>query len=99
MEQSLKAVAPEGLISIIGFLGGGMGERKAGFWDCFNSACLVRGVLVGSKNQFQDMLSFIQEKRIQPVVDEKVWKFEQAREAYEYLQAQKFFGKVVIEID
>ncbi|KAJ9607479.1 hypothetical protein H2200_007557 [Cladophialophora chaetospira] len=98
MEQSLKAVAPEGLISIIGFLGGGMGERKTGFWDCFASACLVRGVLVGSKKQFRDMLSFMEEKGVRPVVDEKVFTFEKAREAYEYLQAQKFFGKVVITI-
>ena len=98
MEQSLLAVAPEGLISIIGFLGGGMGERRTGFWDCFASACLVRGVLVGSKKQFGDMLAFIEEKGIKPVVDENVFSFEKAREAYEYLQAQKFFGKVVIEV-
>ncbi|EXJ71316.1 uncharacterized protein A1O5_05122 [Cladophialophora psammophila CBS 110553] len=101
MEQSLKAVAPEGVISIIGFLGGeaAAGERRTGFWDCFASACLVRGVLVGSKRQFRDMLAFMEEKGIRPVIDGKTWKLEQAREAYEYLRAQKFFGKVVIEIE
>ncbi|KIW91119.1 uncharacterized protein Z519_08013 [Cladophialophora bantiana CBS 173.52] len=101
MEQSLKAVAPEGIISIIGFLGGeaAAGQRQTGFWDCFASACLVRGVLVGSKRQFRDMLAFIEENGIRPVIDEKTWKLEQAREAYEYLRAQKFFGKVVIEIE
>jgi NADPH:quinone reductase-like Zn-dependent oxidoreductase len=99
MEQSLKAVAPEGLISIIGFLGGSMGERKTGFWDCFASACLVRGVLVGSKKQFGDMLSFMEEKGVRPLVDEKTFGFEDAREAYEYLQAQRFFGKVVIDLE
>ncbi|ETI21942.1 hypothetical protein G647_06012 [Cladophialophora carrionii CBS 160.54] len=98
MEQSLKAVAPEGLISIIGFLGGNPAERKTGFWDCFTSACLVRGVLVGSKKQFRDMLSFMEDKGVRPVVDEKTFKFEKAREAYEYLLAQKFFGKVVMEV-
>ncbi|OAG36778.1 hypothetical protein AYO21_09051 [Fonsecaea monophora] len=100
MEQSLKAVAPEGIISIIGFLGGsGTSERKTGFWDCFASACLVRGVLVGSKRQFREMLAFMEEKGVRPVVDEQVWGFEQAKQAYEYLRAQKFFGKVVIEIE
>lgn len=98
MQQSFKAIAPEGLISIIGFLGGSMGERKVGFWDCFVSGCLVRGTLVGSKRQFRDMLAFMEEKGVRPVVDDKVWDFEQARQAYEYLQGQKFFGKVVIEI-
>ncbi|KIX95223.1 uncharacterized protein Z520_09139 [Fonsecaea multimorphosa CBS 102226] len=101
MEQSLKAVAPEGIISIIGFLGGdlGGGKKRTGFWDCFASACLVRGVLVGSKRQFRDMLAFMEEKGVRPVIDEKVWRFERAREAYEYLRAQKFFGKVVIDIE
>jgi NADPH:quinone reductase-like Zn-dependent oxidoreductase len=98
MEQSLKAVAPEGLISIIGFLGGGMGERKAGFWDCFTSGCLVRGVAAGNKRQFRDMLAFMEEKGIRPIIDEQSFTFERAREAYEYLQAQKYFGKVVIDV-
>ena len=98
MEQSLKAVPLGGLIPIIGFLGGSMGERKTGFWDCFASACLVRGVLVGSKKPFRDMLAFLEEKGIKPVVDRKVFTFEKTREAYEHLQAQKFFGKVVIHI-
>ncbi|OAP54260.1 hypothetical protein AYL99_11361 [Fonsecaea erecta] len=100
MEQSLKAVAPEGIISIIGFLGGSAsGEKKTGFWDCFVSACLVRGVLVGSKRQFRDMLAFMEERGVRPVIDEKTWMFEQAKEAYEYLRAQKFFGKVVVDIE
>lgn len=101
MAQSLKIVAGEGIISIIGFLGGGLGgegTRKTGFWDCFTSNCLVRGVIVGSRKQFRDMLAFMEEKGVKPVVDERVWPFDQARGAYEYLQAQKFFGKVVIDV-
>ena len=98
MEQSLKAIALEGLISIIGFLGGATGERRTGFWDCFTNLCMVRGVNVGNKKQFGDMLRFMEEKKLRPVVDEKLFSFDKAREAYEYLQAQKYFGKVVIEV-
>ena len=98
MEQSLKAVAPEGLNSIIGFLGSRMDERKTGFWDCFFSARLMRGVLVGSRRRLKNMLAFMDEKGIKPVVDKKVFAFVTARDAYEHLQAQKFFGKVVIDI-
>lgn len=35
---------------------------------------------------------------MKPVVDERVFPFEQAREAYEYVLGQKFFGKVVIRV-
>lgn len=96
MKQSLRAVAPEGVVSIIGFLSGG--EREVGFWDAFRASCVVRGINVGSRAQFQEMNRFIEEKRIVPVVDEKVFGFEEARKALEYLQAQQFFGKVVIKV-
>jgi NADPH:quinone reductase-like Zn-dependent oxidoreductase len=99
MAQSFKAIASEGVISIIGFLGGNSRQRQASFWDTFATACIVRGINVGSRKQFRDMLAFIEEKQIKPVVDEQRFKFEDAKKAYEYLQAQKFFGKVVIEVE
>ena len=97
MKESLKAVAIEGVINIVGFLGGGEKDKEIGFWDCFKSTCIVRGVNVGSREQFEEMIRFIEEHNIKPVVDEKVFEFEQAKEAYQYLQEQNFFGKVVIK--
>ena len=97
MKESLKAVAIEGVISIVGFLGGGEKDTKTGFWDCFKSTCIVRGVNVGSSEQFEEMNRFIEEHNIKPIVDEKVFEFDQAKEAYQYLLEQKFFGKVVIK--
>ena len=97
MKESLKAVAIEGVISIVGFLGGGKKDTEIGFWDCFKSTCIVRGVNVGSREQFEAMNRFIEEHNIKPVVDEKVFEFEQAKEAYQYLLDQKFFGKVVMK--
>lgn len=32
------------------------------------------------------------------MVDEKIFAFEKAREAYEYVLGQEFFGKVVIRL-
>lgn len=96
MVQSFKAVATEGVISIIGFLASG--EQKATMWDTFISGCIVRGINVGSRVQFQEMNRFIEEKKITPVVDERVFEFEKAREAFDYLRAQQFFGKVVIKV-
>lgn len=98
MAQSFKAIACEGVISIIGFLAAGDGEKKTSFWDTFATASVVRGMTVGSRQQFQEMNRFIEEKKIVPIVDEEIFEFERAREAFDYLKRQQFFGKVVIDV-
>jgi len=58
MAQSLKAVKIDGVITIIGFLGGGAKEQP-GFLDALMNICTVRGVLVGSRIQFEEMVSLL----------------------------------------
>ncbi|EMC91799.1 hypothetical protein BAUCODRAFT_38938 [Baudoinia panamericana UAMH 10762] len=99
MKQSLKAIAIDGVISIIGFLGGVKGEQQPTFLDCLNNICTVRGVLVGSRMQFEEMNRAIEANNIKPLVDEKVFKLEEVREAYQYMWDQKHFGKLCISID
>ncbi len=84
MQQSLKAIKPEGVISIIGFLGG-MAKEQPTFLDCLMNICTVRGVLVGSRLQFESMNECIDANGIKPVVDEKVFQLEELREAYQYM--------------
>lgn len=95
--QSLKAVKPEGTISIIGFLGG-MSKDQPTFLDCLNNMCTVRGLLVGSRQQFEAMNAAIDASNIKPVVDEKVFSLEDTKEAYQYMWDQKHFGKLTIKI-
>ena len=97
MAQSLKAIKPEGVISIIGFLGG-MTRDQPSFLDCLNNLCTVRGVMVGSRQQFEQMNEAIDANGIKPVVDEKVFGFEEAKDAYQYMWDQKHFGKLTIKI-
>jgi NADPH:quinone reductase-like Zn-dependent oxidoreductase len=98
MVQSLKAIKMEGVISIIGFLGG-MSKDQPSFLDCLNNVCTVRGVLVGSRLQFDDMNRAIEANKIKPVVDERVFKLDEAKEAYQYMWDQKHLGKLVIRVD
>ena len=98
MAQSLKAIKIDGVISIIGFLGGSS-EDQPSFLDCLSNLCTVRGILVGSRLQFEDMNRAIEANKIKPVVDERVFKLEEAKEAYQYMWDQKHFGKVVIKVD
>ena len=98
MAQSLKAIRPEGIISIIGFLGGYSKDQPT-FLECLQNICTVRGVLVGSRQQFEQMNAAIDANNIKPVVDEKVFSLEETKEAYQYMWEQKHFGKLTIKID
>ncbi|KAL9615025.1 MAG: hypothetical protein Q9167_000557 [Letrouitia subvulpina] len=84
MAQSLKAIKPEGVISIIGFLGG-KGKDQPSFLECLTCICTVRGVAVGSRLQFEQMNEAIDATGIKPVVDEKVFALEELKEAYQYM--------------
>ncbi|KAI4094005.1 MAG: hypothetical protein LQ344_002450 [Seirophora lacunosa] len=99
MAQSLKAIRPEGVISVIGFLGGMAKEQQPSFIECLNHICIVRGALVGSRLQFQAMNEAIDAAGIKPVVDEKVFALEELKEAYLYMWEQKHFGKLTVKID
>ncbi|KAH9810497.1 zinc-type alcohol dehydrogenase-like protein [Teratosphaeria destructans] len=99
MKQSLNAIAIDGVIGIIGFLGGMKGERQPSFVDALSNICTVRGVLVGSRLQFEAMNKAIEANNIKPVVDQRVFKLEEAKDAYHYQWDQKHFGKVCISIE
>ncbi|KAJ4986260.1 Zinc-type alcohol dehydrogenase [Stagonosporopsis vannaccii] len=97
MAQSLKAIAIDGVISIIGFIGG-MDKNQPTFLETLNNICTVRGILVGSRLQMQDMVNAIEANDLHPVVDEKVFELKDLKEAYEYMWDQKHFGKLTIKV-
>ncbi|KAF7947585.1 hypothetical protein EAE96_008669 [Botrytis aclada] len=99
MAQSLKAIKIDGVISIIGFVGGQSKEKEPGFLDCLTNVCTVRGLLVGSREMFEDMNAAIDANGIKPVVDEKVFGLDELKEAYQYMWDQKHFGKLAIKIE
>ena len=98
MKQSLAAIIPEGVISLIGFLGG-MTKDQPSFLECLNNICIVRGALVGSRQQFEAMNEAIDATGIKPVLDDKMFTLEEIKEAYQYMWDQKHFGKLAIKID
>jgi NADPH:quinone reductase-like Zn-dependent oxidoreductase len=97
LRQSLNAVAIEGVISIIGFLG--EGEEAPSFLEALNNTCIVRGIWIGSRQQLEEVSRAIDANRIEPVIDDRVFKFDELKEAYQYMEAQKHFGKVCISFE
>ena len=57
----------------------------------------LRGIYVGSRQMFEAMNRAIDLHRIAPVID-RVFGFEQAKDAYRHLESQQHVGKVVIRI-
>lgn len=84
LSQSFKAIKMDGVISIIGFMGG-YSKNQPSFVECLSHICTTRGVLAGSRQQFEEMNAAIDASGIKPVVDEKVFAFEDVREAYQYM--------------
>ncbi|KAJ5949151.1 Polyketide synthase enoylreductase [Penicillium verhagenii] len=99
LKQSFKAIKYEGVISVIGFLGGADPKTQPSIVDTLANICTVRGVYVGSKQLMKDMIRAIEANDIHPVVDEKVFTLDQTREAYDYMWAQNHFGKLAIKIN
>jgi D-arabinose 1-dehydrogenase-like Zn-dependent alcohol dehydrogenase len=93
MKQSLDAIKMDGVISVIGFLGQG---EQPGMLEALMHGCIIRGILVGSRLQFEEMN--IDANNIKPVVDDKIFDFENAKAAYQYTWEQKHFGKAVIKV-
>jgi NADPH:quinone reductase-like Zn-dependent oxidoreductase len=53
---------------------------------------------VGSREGFENMNRAIASHQLRPVVD-RVFPFDRARDAFEYMASGSHFGKVCIEID
>ena len=97
LAQSFQAVCVDGVVSLTGILGD-EADEKPSVMDCLWRVCSARGLFLGTRNQFNDMVKFIEEKGIEPVVDDKIFNMDEVKEAFEWLEKQKHFSKVVIRI-
>ncbi|KAF2396618.1 zinc-binding alcohol dehydrogenase-like protein [Trichodelitschia bisporula] len=98
LKQSLNCIKLDGIISLIGFVGGNSKEPEPSFLEALAHVCTVRAVFVGSRLQMEEMIRAIEANDIHPVVDEKVFTLGQLKEAYQYMWDQKHFGKLCIKI-
>jgi NADPH:quinone reductase-like Zn-dependent oxidoreductase len=89
LEKSLKSVAVEGQISLVGVLADGPPTLDLNVLR--RSMSTLRPVAVGSRAQFIAM----NRARLKPVID-RVFSFDGAIAAFRYYEAGQFFGKVVI---
>jgi NADPH:quinone reductase-like Zn-dependent oxidoreductase len=93
LKRSIAAARMCGTVAIIGGLTGYGGQLEP--FAMIRGLKHLVGVLVGSRAMAEDLCRFVELAQIRPVID-RVFAFDQAREAYRYLEAARPFGKVVI---
>jgi NADPH:quinone reductase-like Zn-dependent oxidoreductase len=93
LPRSIASTRVAGHIALIGVLTGG--EINPAL--IFRNSLRVHGIYVGSQAMFERMNRAFGAAELRPVVD-KVFGFEDARQAFHHLEAAGHFGKVVVEI-
>ena len=93
--HALQAIAAGGFITVIGLLTGTGGEINP-LGILFRAAHVV-GIRVGSREMFEDMNRAISLHRMRPIID-RVFQFEEAAAALDYLASGKHFGKICIRV-
>ncbi|MGE5826500.1 MAG: zinc-dependent alcohol dehydrogenase family protein, partial [Bacteroidota bacterium] len=93
LPQSLLCVATGGMISIIGVLSGGTMSAQLG--RIIMKQARMVGIGVGNRDGFEAMLRAMAQHEVVPVVD-RVFAFDQLKEAMAHLKSGAHFGKVCI---
>lgn len=96
LEKSLQSVAAGGHIALIGVLTG-FGPPQTSLFPLLARNARISGIYVGARSDFEALNTFLEEKQIRPVVD-RVFAFEEAAQAFDYLESGQHFGKVVIRV-
>ena len=95
LAQSLQAVRVGGTISLIGALAGVEGTINP--LTVLLKGVRLQGLSVGPREVFEEMNRAIWQHKLRPIID-RVFPFEQAKEAMHYLESGKHFGKVVVRL-
>jgi len=94
-ERSIKSTRVGGTIALIGLLDAG--TEPPNIIPLLLNAQKVQGIYVGSVAMFEAMNRAITVNQIRPVID-RIFPFQEARQAYEHLISQKHLGKIVIQV-
>ncbi|HTT97988.1 MAG TPA: NAD(P)-dependent alcohol dehydrogenase, partial [Rhizomicrobium sp.] len=95
LPRSVASARLGGQVHQIGVRAGGEGSIDPAV--SMRKGLILRGIYVGSRQMFEAMNRAIALHRIAPVID-RVFGFEEAKDAYRHLESQKHVGKVVIRV-
>ena len=101
-EQSLQAVKISGHIEVIGQRTAqdlkSDGGKDVSLMQAFKHICTIRRIIVGNRQQFEEMNHAMSVNKIKPVIDKELFSFDEAKEAFQYLADGRHVGNVVIKV-
>lgn len=95
LPKALASLGLGGHVALIGGLTGFEGSVDVG--AVTGSLGSLTSIYVGSREEFEAMNAFIAKHRLKPVID-RVFPFDEAPAAFDYLESGSHFGKVVIRL-
>jgi NADPH:quinone reductase-like Zn-dependent oxidoreductase len=93
--KSLASLAPGGHVALIGGLSEFGGDIPA--YALMGKNATASGIYVGSRADFEALNAFLAKHPFKPAID-KVFEYENAPAAYDYMDSGALFGKVVIKL-
>lgn len=88
----------DGLIVLASMRAGVNPAQEAAVTDMLSHFCTLRIPHPGRRWQLMEMSRAVETHNIKPAIDDRVFNFQEAREAVEYFESMKYFGKVCIQI-
>jgi NADPH:quinone reductase-like Zn-dependent oxidoreductase len=95
--QSLRAARVGGVIAQIGILSGSAMADTVALTPILHKQLRVQGIYVGSRAMFEEMNAAIAKSEMRPVID-RVFDFDDAREAFVHMRSASHFGKIVVRV-
>lgn len=95
IEESIRATAIGGSISLVGLLTGAAG--RVDMLPVLAKTLRIHGVVVGSVEMFERMIAMIEHLGIRPVIDE-AFEMRDITAALRYLKSGRHLGKVIIRV-
>lgn len=95
IDESVKAAAIGGSISLVGLLTGAGGRLD--MLPILSKTLRIQGVVVGSVEMFERMIGMIEHLGVRPVID-VAFEMQDIATALEYLKAGRHLGKVIIKV-
>jgi NADPH:quinone reductase-like Zn-dependent oxidoreductase len=93
--RALETLAFGGHMALVGGLTGYGGSLSIS--DILNKDARVSSFYVGSRADFEEMNQFVEDHQIRPLID-RVFGFEEAAQAFDFIENGDFMGKVVIQM-
>jgi NADPH:quinone reductase-like Zn-dependent oxidoreductase len=93
--RSVQSLARGGKVCLIGFVAGRDGDTNP--FPLMYKGGSLHGIFVGDREMFEEMNRAIVVNRVKPVID-RVFPFEEAKQAFAHHASGQFMGKVVIRL-